>query len=55
MDYAFDVIDKAFSAVGGRFVLVECADTAKLKAFYEGYGFEFLQKPNELLQLIRFL
>ena len=55
LDYAFDVIDKAFSAVGGRFVLVECADNVKLKSFYDNYGFQHLQQPDELVQLVRFL
>ncbi|EAX46811.1 conserved hypothetical protein [Thermosinus carboxydivorans Nor1] len=54
LDYAFAIIARAFSAVGGRFVLVECADKPKLLSFYETNGFQFLQKTDKLVQMVKF-
>jgi len=56
VDTAIGILqDQAQRAVGGRFVLVECAPHEKLLQFYEQNGFTVLQHDEEeqMIQLIR--
>jgi hypothetical protein len=56
VDSAIGVLqDQAQRAVGGRFVLVECAPHEKLLKFYAKNGFSILQDDDEgqMIQLIR--
>lgn len=56
VDTAIGVLqDQAQRAVGGRFVLVECAPHEKLLQFYVKNGFSVLQDDEEgqMLQLMR--
>lgn len=52
---AFKKIIEAQNVVGGRIILVECADKPKLREFYERYGFKIYSQDNEdgLLRYIR--
>ncbi|MCK4259130.1 MAG: hypothetical protein KAX49_09135 [Halanaerobiales bacterium] len=54
INYAVNVIMKAYQCIGGRFILVECNDVQQLVTFYQSNGFEVLQKDG-LVQLVRFL
>jgi hypothetical protein len=58
LNLAFKNILDAYSAVGGRIILVECADIIGLKEFYEKHGFKPYDKARsennrELIQYIR--
>lgn len=57
LEEAFAVIYSAMSAVGGRYVMVECRDNDKLLKFYKDNGFEeFLREPEgdkPMVQMIR--
>lgn len=57
MDYALSVIQTSADAVGGRYVLIECHDDAKLLRFYEKNDFhEFARLPmgeTPMVQMIR--
>ena len=45
---------KSAKIVGGRFVIVECTDIEKVVKFYTDNKFIYLQKPKELVQLVRY-
>lgn len=51
MDFAHSVIEKAWLAVGGRVILIECEDNARLLGHYHEHGFQLLQKDGDLVQL----
>lgn len=51
MDFAYSILEKAWLAVGGRIILIECDDNARLLNLYRDHGFEPLQKDGELVQL----
>jgi len=55
IDLALDIIIEAYKLVGGRFVLVECHEHPKLIEFYQENHFNFLQRDEEFVQLVRFL
>lgn len=42
LEMAFEKIRKVQQYTGGKFAFLECADTPKIKAFYEDNGFVFL-------------
>lgn len=46
LDEAFDVIRQASELIPCKYVLVECSDEAKVRAFYESYHFVFFQKDT---------
>lgn len=49
-------IYKAHEKVGGRIVLVECADKKQLLDFYQNNGFEIIRQDDDsLIQLIRMI
>jgi len=56
LDAALGILrDQAQRAVGGRFVIIECAQQEKLLQFYQRNGFNLLQVDieDEMAQLIR--
>lgn len=57
LDFAEDVIDTAVSAVGGRYMMIECRDREKLIRFYRENDFEEIARiPDEeqpMVQMIR--
>lgn len=57
IDSAVSIINNIHRDIGGRSILIECADNEKLISYYKAYGFEFLQKDenDELMQLISYL
>lgn len=52
MEYAYTIIKEAQDRVGGRVILIECADNDKLKNLYSDIGFSYLQKDN-LVQMVK--
>lgn len=46
LDEAFDVIRQASELIPCKYVLVECSDEEKVRAFYENYHFTFFQKDT---------
>lgn len=57
LDFAEDVIETAVSAVGGRYMMIECRDREKLIRFYQENDFEEIARiPDEeqpMVQMIR--
>ena len=53
-EYVFPVVAQAVKFVGGRIILIECANNEKLISFYGNNGFIYLQE-DEYVQMIRFL
>lgn len=57
MDIAFDIIASAAEAVGGRYMMIECRNEAKLLKFYSDNSFvEIDHIPDEdipMVQMIR--
>lgn len=57
IDYAFDVLQPAVNAVGGRYILIECHDRKELILFYEKNDFiSFAKIPdqeNDMVQMLR--
>lgn len=51
MDFAYSVLEKAWLAVGGRVILIECEDNKRLLDLYKECNFEPLQKDGDLVQL----
>lgn len=52
--YVFPLVAQAVKYVGGRIILIECANKEKLISFYGNNGFVYLQ-DDEYVQMIRFL
>ena len=52
--HVFPVVAQAVKYVGGRIILIECANKEKLINFYGNNGFIYLQE-DEYVQMIRFL
>ena len=52
--YVFPMVAQAVKYVGGRIILIECANKEKLISFYGNNGFVYLQE-DEYVQMIRFL
>ncbi|WP_083996379.1 hypothetical protein [Desulfosporosinus acididurans] len=52
--YVFPLVTQAVKYVGGRIILIECANKEKLISFYGNNGFVYLQE-DEYVQMIRFL
>ena len=46
LDEVLILAQQAQSIVGGRVLLLECADSSALQARYESVGFKYLQKAN---------
>ena len=56
LEAAFSVIYSAMSAVGGRYVMIECRDEEKLLKFYKDNGFEeFLREPEGQMPMVQML
>lgn len=56
ISFAMAAIYKAHEKVGGRIVLVECADKKQLLDFYQNNGFEIIRQDDDsLIQLIRMI
>ncbi len=55
LDFAFEVIREIDAMLPCKVALVECGDEEKIRGFYEGYGFSFLQNDgthNQYTKLI---
>lgn len=52
--YVFPLVIQAVKYVGGRIMLIECANREKLISFYGNNDFVYLQE-DEYVQMIRFL
>lgn len=52
--YVFPLVAQAVKYVGGRIILIECANKEKFISFYGNNGFVYLQ-DDEYVQMIRFL
>lgn len=55
VEYALSYVEKAYSCVGGRNIILECTQTDKLLRFYEQCGFTFLQKHDNKENLIQMI
>ena len=57
IEYAYEVIQPAVNAVGGRYILIECRDDENLISFYSNNGFtSFANIPDHdkaMVQMIR--
>ncbi len=53
-EHVFPVVAQAVKYVGGRIILIECANKEKLINFYGNNGSIYLQE-DEYVQMIRFL
>ena len=57
MKFAYDVIDRAIEAVGGRYILIECDNNEKLLKFYNDNNFSEINRviyENRIMvQMIR--
>ena len=57
LQQAYSIVDNAVNAVGGRYILIECQDNAKLINFYNDNGFsEIARIPDgerAMVQMIR--
>ena len=57
IDYAFAVIQPAISAVGGRYILIECHNKDELIQFYKNNHFipfaEIPDRENSMVQMLR--
>ena len=56
LDYADSIIKSAISAVGGRYILVECQNNPKLIKFYEENGYsEFIRNTSGNKTMVQML
>ena len=59
LDFAYDIIDTAVDAVGGRYILIECNDNNKLIKFYQENSFSEINRINyedkAMVQMIRMI
>ena len=59
LDFAYDIIDTAVEAVGGRYILIECNDNNKLIKFYQENNFSEINRINyedkAMVQMIRMI
>ena len=59
LDFAYDIIDTAVEAVGGRYILIECNDNDKLIKFYQENNFSEINRLNyedkAMVQMIRMI
>ncbi len=57
LQHAYDVIATAVDAVGGRYMMIECQDEAKLIEFYSNNQFQEINRSNDgsrsMVQMIR--
>lgn len=57
LKFAYDVIDRAIEAVGGRYILIECDDNEKLLKFYSDNNFSEINRVSYedriMVQMIR--
>jgi hypothetical protein len=56
LDYAFDAMQPAVNAVGGRYILIECHDKEELIRFYKSNGFiPFAKIPDQDNMMVQML
>lgn len=55
INLALSIIMKSFKYVGGRIILVECDDNPKLIDYYTQSGFDYFQRDEEFIHMIKFL
>lgn len=57
IDFSYGVISEAVSAVGGRYMMIECRDNDKLIKFYHSNMFEEISREDDgelsMVQMIR--
>ena len=55
LNQAFEIIFQVKERIVCNCVLIECKDDIKIRKIYENYGFQELQKEDDLVQYIKFI